>query len=84
MEILVDDRDALFDVGGYRDLRQHDGDPHLALLVVECLGEGIGLVSVFLQELFDLLAFLITDARPVMNDFVHSGFGRAGHFGDLL
>ena len=84
LKILADDIDSFFDVIRGADAGNDNSHLHFALLVIEGLGQGIGLIAVFLQELLDFSSFFITDAGTVVDHFVHCGFCRAGKLGDLL
>ena len=84
LKILTHDFKAFFDIGRSTYPWQYDGDLHFSLLIIQGLGQRIGFVPVFFQKLFDFLALFLTDARPVVDDLVDSGFGRARHICNLL
>ena len=84
LKILTHDFKAFFDVRGGTDVWKHNSDFHFSLLIVECLGEGVGLITVFLQELFDLLTLLLADTGPVMDNLVDSRLCRACQISNLL
>ena len=63
---------------------QQNADHQLFLLIIERLGERVGLVAVFLEQGADLLALRLAHARTVVNDLVNRGFMYARHIGDLF
>ena len=83
-KILTYDLNPFFDVGRGTYPGQNNGDLHFSLLVIQSLGQRVGFVSILFQKLFDFLAFFLADARPVVDDLVDSGFGRARHICNLL
>ena len=83
-EILANDLKTFFYIRCGTDSGQDNSDFHFPFLVIQGLGQRVGFISILFQKLFDFLAFFLADARPVVDDLVDSGFGRARHICNLL
>ena len=84
VEILPHQFNAAAQIRRCVDDRQYHADRHLLLLIVERLGQRIGLVAVLLEQRADLLALGIAHARTIVNDLVHGRFMYTRHIGDLF
>lgn len=84
VEVLPHQFHAAAQVRRCVDDGQHYANRHLLFLIVERLGQRIGLVAVLLEQCTDLLALGIAHARTIVNDLVHGRFMYTRHIGDLF